>query len=289
MRVFWNGRFVDENEVRISFDDRGFLFADAVYEVIHLYGGKPYRLEAHLDRLERSQRGLLMEPVDRRMLTDAVWDLARHEGQAVYDAIIYIEISRGASPRSHTFPDPPVPPTVIAWCRPAPPPPADLVRAGIAAITVSDDRWAQCWIKTVNLVANVVAKERARRAGAYDALFVRDGMVLEGTASNLFIVEGDTLRTAPVTNYILPGITRAAILELAPEAGLKVRLEPFRVEELMAADEVFLSGTTAEVLPITTVDGHRLREGIGPVAQKLGRLLRRDAGAPPREEYGRDA
>ena len=287
MRVFWNDRFVDEADVRISFDDRGFLFADGVYEVIRLYHGRPYRLAAHLDRLERSQRGILLEPVERRRLEDAVADLAAREGREAPDSIIYIEITRGASPRAHSFPDPPVPPTVVAWCRAVVPPAPERVRDGIAVVTVPDDRWAQCWIKTVNLVANVVAKERARRAGAEDARFVRDGMVLEGTASNLFIVEGGVLRTAPVTNYILPGVTRAALLDLAASAGLDVRLEPFRIEELMAADEVFLSGTTTEVLPIAVVDGRRISDGLGPAARRLGDALRADAGLPPREVAAR--
>lgn len=276
MRVFLNGRFVDEKDAVISFDDRGFLFADAVYEVIHLYQGVPYRLKPHLDRLERSLAGVMMPPVDMGLITRAIYDLAGHEGREVDDAIIYIEITRGASPRNHMFPGPDVSPTILLWCRPAPPPPEERLQNGISAITVSDDRWAKCWIKTVNLLANVMAKERARRAGADDALFVRDGMVLESTASNLFIVKDDVLYTAPVTNYILPGITRAVLLEIAPGCGIAVREEPFTVEQLMAADEVFLSGTTSEVLPVTTVDGKRLRDGQGPVAIKLRDALHED-------------
>ncbi|MGC8489749.1 MAG: aminotransferase class IV, partial [Clostridia bacterium] len=273
MRVFLNGRFVDEKDAVISFDDRGFLFADAVYEVIHLYDGVPYRLKPHLDRLERSLEGAMLPPVDLGMITRVIFDLAGQEGREVADTIIYIEITRGAAPRNHMFPGPEVTPTILLWCRPAPPPAEERLSNGISAITVSDDRWAKCWIKTVNLLPNVMAKERARRAGADDALFVRDGMVLESTASNLFIVTGDVLRTAPVTNYILPGITRAALLELAPSVGLQVREEPFSVEQLLAADEVFLSGTTSEVLPVTTVDGKMLRHGQGPVAVKLREAL----------------
>jgi D-alanine transaminase len=276
VRVFLNGRFVDESEAAISFDDRGFLFGDAVYEVIHLYDGVPYRLDPHLKRLERSLAGAMMEPVDMSLITRVIQDLAGREGREDPDAIIYIEITRGAAPRNHMFPGPDVRPTILLWCRPAPPPDEARVEKGISVITVADDRWAKCWIKTVNLLPNVMAKERARRAGADDALFVRDGMVLESTASNLFIVVKGVLKTAPVTNYILPGITRATVLELAPGVGVPVREEPFSVDELMAADEVFLSGTTSEVLPVTMVDQKTLREGRGPVAKKLKAALQED-------------
>ena len=276
MRVFLNDRFVEETEAAISFDDRGFLFGDAVYEVIHLYQGVPYRLGPHLERLERSLVGAMMEPVDMSLITRVIEDLAGREGRGDPDAIIYIEITRGAAPRNHMFPGPDVRPTILLWCRSAPPPAEDRVEKGISVITVSDDRWAKCWIKTVNLLPNVMARERARRAGADDALFVRDGMVLESTASNLFIVTDGVLMTAPVTNYILPGITRATVLELAPRVGVPTKEEPFTVEQLMAADEVFLSGTTSEVLPVTTVDGRKLRAGRGPVAKKLKEALHED-------------
>lgn len=280
MRVYFNGAWLDEQAVRVSFDDRGFLFGDAVYEVIRLYDGVPFRLSDHLDRLERSLAGVWITGVDRGALTRALMELADTEGRQQKDAIIYIEVSRGASPRNHAFPEPTVSPTTLMWLRPVSPLPWAQIEAGISAITVPDDRWAKCWIKTVNLLPNVMAKEKAHRAGAQDALFVRDGMVLEGTSANLFIVRGGTLMTAPVTNYILPGITRTVVLELADELGLPTRLEPFAVETLMSADEVFLTGTTTEVLPVTVVDGRRLRDTAGPVARKLLSTLRMHVGRP---------
>lgn len=269
MRVYLNGKWMDADETRISFDDRGFLFGDAVYEVIRLYDGRPFELDAHLDRLARSQRAIWMEETDREELKSVIADFCAHEGSETADAIIYIEVSRGASPRSHAFPTPPVAPTVLLWCRPVQVMPWEQNQAGIKAITVPDDRWAKCWIKTVNLLPNVLAKEKAHRAHCDDALFVRDGMVIEATSANLFIVSRSTLMTAPVTNYILPGITRQVILELAKAIGIPVLLEPFTVETLMASDEVFITGTTTEILPVTVVDHVRLRNEMGPLARRL--------------------
>jgi D-alanine transaminase len=279
VRVYLNGEWLDEATARLSFDDRGFLFGDAVYEVIHLYDGAPFLADRHLDRLHRSQEGIYLEPVARAELETVVRELAQ-DVRGVADASLYIQISRGVSPRNHAMPSPPVPPTVLAWVRAVhAPSPQDIAR-GIAAILVPDDRWAKCWIKTVNLLPNVLAKEKARRAGAQDALFVRDGMVIEATSANLFVVQHGVLKTAPVTNYILPGITRQVVLELAQELGIPVTLEPFPEEVLMAADEVFLSGTTSEILPVTQINGRRLREGMGPVAHRLLTAYRARVGRP---------
>ena len=153
----------------------------------------------------------------------------------------------------------------------------ETVAQGVAAITVPDDRWAKVWIKTVGLLPNVLAKEAARDAGAFDAIFVRDGMVTESTSANVFIVRAGRLETAPVTNYILPGVTRSVVLELASELGIRAVERPFTVAEMRAADEVFLTGTLTEVLPVTTIDGVR-RGPAGETALTLLRALHRRAG-----------
>ncbi|MCL8209122.1 MAG: aminotransferase class IV [Actinomycetia bacterium] len=281
MRVYLNGRYQERDQAGLDVDDRSFLFGDGVYEVIRLYDGRPFELDRHLDRLEQSERGVWMEPVDRGTLAEVVAEFAAHEGRTWPDAIVYIQVSRGAAPRSHSFPDPPVPPTVLVWARPVKPVAPEQARAGIAAVTVADDRWARCWIKTVNLLPNVLAKEAARRRGADDAVFVRDGMAIEATSANLFVVRGGRLYTAPVTNYILPGVTRAVVLELADELGLEVRLEPTPVEALEAAEEVFLTGTTTEVMPVTRLDGRTVGTGrMGPVTEALWRAFRRRVGRP---------
>lgn len=269
MRVYLNGAFLEENEARVSFDDRGFLFGDAVYEVVRLYDGRPFRLEAHLARLGRSLAGVWLPALDLKQLGQVVYDLAGEEGAAVPDALVYIQVSRGASPRNHPFPDPPVPPTVLAWCRPYHALPPDQFLAGIRVVTVPDDRWAKCWIKTVNLLPNVLAKEKARRAGADDAVFVRDGMAIEATSANFFVVREGTVQTAPVTNYILPGISRQVVLELAAALDIPVRLEPVVVEDLAHVDEVFLTHTGCGVEPVTTVDGRRLGPAAGPITRRL--------------------
>ncbi len=269
MRVYLNGAFMPESDARVSVDDRGFLFGDAVYEVIRLYGGRPFRLGAHLARLERSLAGAWLPPVDREQLAAVVEDLTRVEGAAVPDALVYIQVSRGAAPRNHPFPDPPVPPTVVVWCRPYHALPPDQFLAGIRVVTVPDDRWAKCWIKTVNLLPNVLAKEKARRAGAEDAVFVRDGMAIEATSSNFFVVRGGVVQTAPVTNYILPGISRQVVLELARDLEIPVRLEPVALEDLATVDEVFLTHTGCGIEPVTTVDGRRLGTAAGPVTRRL--------------------
>jgi D-alanine transaminase len=268
VRVYLNGQWVSESEARISMDDRGFLFGDGVYEVLHVYSGQAFRVADHLDRLERSMKAIYLDGPPRSELESLVAELAR-DARDWQDATLYIQVSRGAHPRNHVIPVPAIPPTVLAWVRPIPTPDPVAVAQGITAVTVPDDRWAKCWIKTVNLLPNILAKEKARRAGAHEAIFVRDGMAIEGTSANLFVVRGGSLETAPVTNYILPGVTRQVVLELAAELGIPVRMEPCPVEELYTADEIFLTGTTTEILPVVTVDGRPVSDGAGPVTARL--------------------
>jgi len=195
------------------------------------------------------------------------------------EAALYIQITRGTQRRTHAPPAPGViTPTVLMWVRGVEPVASEKVKNGIAVITVADDRWAKVWIKTIGLLPNVLAKGKAIDAGAFEAVFVRDGMVMEATSANLFRVHDGVLYTAPVTNYILPGITRQVVIELAREAGYTVVEEPFSVEELYRSDEVFLTGTLTEVLPITQVDGKRIGLASGPIASHLLQLLHQKAG-----------
>ncbi|MCY0880474.1 MAG: aminotransferase class IV, partial [Firmicutes bacterium] len=175
------------------------------------------------------------------------------------DGSLYIQITRGVQPRAHAYPEPgQLTPTVLMWARPLARPDSSTVSQGVPVMTVPDDRWANVWLKTVNLLPNILAKTKAQRQGCQEAIFVRDGFVTEGSSSNIFIVQGKTLRTTPVSNYILPGITRQIVIELANALGIAMDLRPFTVDELYQASEAFLSGTGTEILPIATVDGRRL-------------------------------
>ena len=272
--VYLNGEVLDEREARIHVNDRGFLLADGIYEVIRVYGGRPFELDRHLRRLERSARELrlpLDPPADEigRIATE----LLSRNGLA--DATIYVQVTRGVAPRTHAFPTATVAPTTYVAVRPALAPPPALVRDGAAAITLPDDRWARCDVKGVGLTANVLAKQAAVDAGAFEAIFVRDGYVTDCASCNVFAVFGATLMTAPRTNYILWGITREVVLELARQDGMDVQEMPFRVEQLRQADEIFVTGTSSELTPIVTLDGATVGSGRpGALTQHLIELFR---------------
>jgi D-alanine transaminase len=200
-------------------------------------------------------------------------ELIRRNDLTAGDATVYVQITRGAAPRTHFFPDPAVPPTVYAQAGRFTPK-GDPAK-GIAAVTVPDIRWARCDIKTLQLLPNVLANQRAHGAGVAEALFVRDGVVLEGSHSSLFFVFGKEVRTAPKTNYILPSITRDVVLELCRANGIAVRETPVFAAEVSRASEAFLAGTTVEVMPIVQIDGSAVGGGTpGPVSRRLQELFR---------------
>ncbi len=276
MQVYLNGTYVDESQAFVSIDDRGFLFADGVYEVVHIYSGRPFEWDRHMERLRRSLQAVGIGGVSMEELRQ-VRDQLIGENPAE-EAALYLQITRGVQKRAHTPPAPGVlAPTVLMWVRAVDPIPRDVVEKGVSLITVADDRWAKVWVKTIGLLPNVLAKGKAAEAGVYDALFVRDGMVMEATSANVFRVADGIIQTAPVTNYILPGITRIAVIELARKKGYQVVEEPFTLDDLYQSQEVFLSGTLTEVLPVAAVDGRTISSGAGPVALDLLRLLHEHA------------
>lgn len=273
MTVYLNGQFLEDNQALVSIDDRGFLFADGVYEVVHLYRGRPFEWDRHLARLKRSLAAVHIVGVSEDLLVD-VRDRLIRENPAPESAL-YIQVTRGVQKRNHAPPAPgAVSPTLLMWVRPVEPISQDVIGRGVPVITAPDDRWAKVWIKTIGLLPNILAKRQALEEGVFDAVFVRDGMVMEATSANIFRVSGGVIQTAPVTNYILPGITRDVVIELARNAGYVVSELPFTIDELYHADEVFLTGTTTEVLPVTEVDGRPISSGAGPVALQLLELLR---------------
>ena len=271
--AYFNGKYLRKKSVKISPDDRGFLFGDGVYEVVRSYGGRIFALDEHVERLRRGLGQLRISGFDAGDFADIAGKLLAENDLANADALVYTQVTRGAAPRRHAFPTTPTAPTVYATATPFQPKgdPAD----GIRVITLPDNRWARCDIKTVNLLPNCMANQRAQEAGATEAILVRDGVALEATASSFLAVFDGEVRTAPATNYILPSITRAVALGLCRDAGIPMRETPVFLDELELADELFLAGTTMELMPIVMVDGQPVGDGRpGPVHRRLYELFR---------------
>lgn len=279
-----NGRFLPLGKAAVSVEDRGFQFGDGIYEVIRSYRGRLFRLDAHLDRLEQSARGIQLRlPYSRVQWTRLIGRAYAMSGFA--DAKVYIQVTRGPAPRDHRFPAV-VRPTTVMTVRRIDPLPESVRGRGVAAITVPDLRWGRCDVKSLNLLANVLAREQARRAGVFEALLAREGIVTEGAVSNCFAVIGGTVMTSPADPSILPGITRAATLELIRREGVPLTERALTVEEYRRADEVFLTGTTIEIVPVVSLDGTAIGSGKpGPVtqmlAQRFAAMVDAECPAPP--------
>ena len=270
MIVYLNGSNIDGAEARVPVNDRGFLFADGVYEVIRVYDGAAFLAEPHMQRLRGGLDALRIDRAAATGLLEAAERLLDVNRLRQGDATIYIQITRGSAPRRHAFPPPDVPPTVYVAAQPFTQHPHAYFDRGVAAIAVPDTRWSRCDIKSIALLPNVLANQQAKEAGAFEALFVRDGALIEGSHSNLFGVLDGELLTYPECNYILGGITRALVIDLAREAGIRVREAPIQWERIPDLEELFLSGTTTEVLPVTTLDGRPVADGApGPITRRL--------------------
>ncbi len=273
--VYLNGSYLPREDAHISPDDRGFLLGDGVYEVTPFYDGVPFCLDRHLDRLRRGLEWMRIE-LDVGALDEVHRRLIAENGLSdAPTALVYLQVTRGAAPRTHYFPPEPVPPTVYAyakaWNRPAP----ERWERGFTAVTVPDRRWSRVDIKTICLLPNAMAFQEALDRGADDALLVRDGVAIEGAHMNFWGVFDGVAVTHPCTNHILPGITRGVVLELAREASIPCRERPIQVEELRSADELFFTGTTGEVRPCVEVDGVKVGDGrVGPVTRRLAELFR---------------
>jgi D-alanine transaminase len=268
--VYLNGEYLPATEARVSVNDRGFLFSDGVYEVTPAYGGRLFRMDRHLARITRGLGALRigldpsgLERVHERLLAENGLD----EKEIAY---VYVQVTRGVAPRAHAFPSPDVAPTVYAFAREHTRPARAVWEQGFSAVTVPDRRWARVDIKTIGLLPNVLAQQAAVEAGANDALFVKDGIAIEGAHSNFFAVVGGTLLTHPTSNVILPGITREYVLELARQLEVPVEERPIQLEELEDAEEAFFTGTTTEIRPTVRIDGRAIGNGRpGPVTKLL--------------------
>jgi D-alanine transaminase len=269
--AYVNGRYLPHAEAGVHVEDRGLQFADGVYEVIAIEEGRPIDLGGHMTRLERSLGALRMSmPMPPRAMRVVMREVARRN--AVREGILYLQVTRGTYRRDHPFPPATVAPTLVMTARSGVRPTPAMVEDGIGVITVADQRWARRDIKSVSLLPNVMAKQQAKDAGAYEAWQVdRDGFVTEGTSTNAWIVTKDgTLVTRPLSHDILAGITRDSVLTLAAQAGLTVEQRPFTVEEAKAAREAFISSTTAAALPVVRIDDAPIANGApGSITRQL--------------------
>lgn len=268
--AYINGAYIDRQSAAVHFEDRGYQFSDGVYEVILIREDRLIDAEPHLARLVRSLDAIeIAQPCSMNALNCIVEETRRRN--RVSDGIIYMQVTRGVAARDHVFPKAAKPSLVCSAKRRRWPTPGAAPK-GVKAITTPDERWARCDIKSVGLLANVLAKEKARRAGAGEAIFVsNDGVVREGGSSNLYIVdEAGVVWTHPLGPEILGGVTRATVLDLAEKAQIRVRQEPFDVEKLLSATEAFVTSATSFVKPILAVDGKTIGDGVvGPVARRL--------------------
>jgi D-alanine transaminase len=277
--VYVNGEYLPETEGKISIFDRGFLFADGVYEVSAVVNGKLVDYAAHMERLGRSLKELRMGwPCTRDELDRMHEELVRRNG--LKEGIVYMQVTRGAADRAFNFPKETVKPTLIAFTQAM-----SLVEnpnavTGVKIVTTPDLRWARRDIKTVMLLAPVLGKQEAYEKGCHEAWMVEHGFVTEGTSSNAYIVKGNQVITRGLTNEILAGCTRRALFRLAKEHGVEIIERKFTVEEAYAADEAFLTSASQFVMPIVEIDGKRIGGGQpGPVVRKLRELFLAEAGA----------
>ncbi len=268
-RVYLNGEFLPLGEARIPVMDRGFLFGDSIYEVIPAYGGRLFRLQQHLQRLENSLHAIQME----NPLSQPEWEsmlatlTTQYQGE---DQSVYLQVTRGVAPsRDHAIPEG-VPPTLFAIATPFPAIDPQVYERGIAAITLDDIRWRFCNIKATTLLPNVLLRQEAKERGAMEAILIRDGLAMEGAASNLFIVDDGQIITPPKGEHLLPGVTRDLLLELAAEAEIPYCEAPVRAEQLDSADEIWLTSSTREIMPVTRLDDRPINNGHpGELWQKL--------------------
>jgi D-alanine transaminase len=273
--AYVNGRFVPHGEAVVHIEDRGYQLSDAVYEVWPLFDGKLADPEGHFARLERSLGELrIAMPMTRAALTLVLKEAVRRN--RVREGLLYLQVSRGVAKRDHAFPNPPVRPAVVMTVS-AVDRAASEARAakGVGVVTTPENRWGRCDIKTVGLLPNALAKQKAREAGAVEAWFVDElGFVTEGASSNAWIVDGDgRLRTRDTNANILRGVTRNSLLDVIRREGLEVDERPFTPAEAVSAREAFITGAGTLVLPVVTVDGKPVGEGRpGPVAARLRRL-----------------
>jgi len=260
MVAYFNEEYLDQERICISPDDRGFLFADGLYEVIRSYNGHLFKMKNHLDRLSRGAQELRFNQSDFNYIGEIAHTLIQKNELMAGDALVYIQVTRGSAKRTHRFPPKQTPLTVYANASKFYSEKSELEN-GIKIILVPDQRWARCDIKSISLLANILVHQQARDVGAAEAVFVRDGAVQEGSHSNVFSVKNGELITPPLTNNVLAGITREVVISLCREANIPVMERTIFQEELGAMDEVMIVGTTVEITPVVQINDMPLSYG----------------------------
>lgn len=267
-RVLMNHDIVSRENALVDIEDRGYQFGDGIYEVIRVYNGNSFMMDEHMVRLERSAKEIQLDlpyPIDE--LKNRLKELLSLN--TLKDGIIYLQISRGVAPRLHGFPNPAVPAQLIAYIKKMERPTTQL-KKGIPAILTEDIRWLRCDIKSLNLLGNVMAKQKATDSNCFEAIQHRGQEITEGSSTNVFMVQDGILYTYPATNLILNGITRVKVLELCEKLKLTVEEKSFTIEQFLEADEAFITSTTSEVMPVIKVNDQDIGPGIpGPLTVKL--------------------
>lgn len=268
MKILWNDQIVLEEEVRIGYEDRGYQFGDGIYEVIKIYNGDLFTATEHIDRLYASAEKIqLVIPYTKDVLHKMLHDLI--ETNEVQNGQIYLQVTRGTSPRQHNFPVPAVESVLTAYTKETVRPFKQLEN-GVKACFVEDIRWLRCDIKSLNLLGNVLAKQEAISKDCYEAIQHRGEVVTEGSSSNVYGIKDGVLYTHPVSNLILNGITRKVILDCCKEIGLPIVEEAFTKQQALEMDEMIMSSTNAEVMPIISIDGQAIgNEKRGKWTEKL--------------------
>ena len=274
--VYLNGSFLPRAEARVSVEDRGFVFGDGVYEVLRAINGRLFATRFHNQRLERSLDGVritLSGDDSPARFVDIGRQLLKENKLLSGEATVYMQVTRGATTRAHNFPPPGTAPTVyISVARFTPY--SEFAEKGASAITHPDLRWGRCDLKTLNLLPNVLASQTAKERGGFEAMLIRDGVVTEGTRTNFFGVVNGSLRTHPSDNHILPGITRAVLRDLARELRVELDETPIKESEIAKLTELFITGTTTDVMPIVKLDDKPVGKGKpGELTRKLQRVL----------------
>ena len=265
--VFLNGRFVPLEQATVPVLDRGFIFGDGVYELIPVYSRAPFRMDEHLARLERSLAAVrIANPYPRDRWRSIILELVAQ--QPWEDQGVYLQVTRGVAKRDHAFPAG-VEPTVFAMSNPLVNPPRELVEKGVAAVSAPDNRWLRCDIKSISLIGNVLLRQQSADAGAAETILFRDGILTEASASNVFVAKNGLVLSPPKSNLILPGITYDVVVEIAQQLGLPLEFRDIREAEVRAADELWVTSSSKEILAVVELDGKPVGDG------KPGALFRR--------------